>query len=58
MGQIVGTPHLQVKIFDNEEVLNKFLANRPESDIVSVTPFLINTEAYLGMRFVVVYKVL
>ena len=58
MEQIAGVPHLQVKIFDNEEVLNEFLANRPESDIVSVTPFLINTEAYLGMRFVVVYKVL
>ena len=49
--------HLQIKICKTEDELNRFLANRPDTDIVSVTPLAMGTGYYADIFFQVMYKV-
>lgn len=48
--------HVQIKICKTEEEANKFLANRPDTDIISVTPVVIELGQYADVHFHIVYK--
>lgn len=48
--------HVQVKICETEEEANEFLANRPDTDIISVTPTVVDPGHYAGVHFNIVYK--
>lgn len=48
--------HLQIKICKTEDELNRFLADRPDTDIVSVTPLAMGTSYYAGIFLQVLYK--
>lgn len=56
MGQIVGAPHLQVKVCETEDEANEFLANRPDTDIISVIPTVVDPGHYASVHFNIVYK--
>lgn len=48
--------HVQIKICETEEEANEFLANRPDTDIMSVTPTVVDPGHYAGVHFNIVYK--
>lgn len=48
--------HVQIKICKTEEEANKFLANRPDTDIISVTPVVVELGQYADVHFHIVYK--
>ena len=48
--------HVQVKICETEEEANEFLANCPDTDIISVTPTVVDPGHYAGVHFNIVYK--
>lgn len=48
--------HVQIKICETEEEANEFLANRSDTDIISVTPTVVDPGHYAGVHFNIVYK--
>ena len=48
--------HFQIKICKTEDELNRFLVDRPDTDIVSVTPLVMGTGYYANIFFQVVYR--
>ena len=48
--------HIQVKVCTTVDEANKFLANRPDTDIISVTPTVIDPGCYAAVHFNIVYK--
>lgn len=48
--------HVQIKICETEEEANEFLANRPDTDIISVTPTVVDPGHYADVHFNIVYK--
>ena len=48
--------HVQIKICETEDEANEFLANRPDTDIISVTPTVVDPGHYAGVHFNIVYK--
>ena len=48
--------HAQIKICRSLEEANRFMANRPDTDIVSVTPLVMGTSYYADTFFQVVYR--
>lgn len=48
--------HLQIKICKTEDELNRFLADRPDIDIIAVTPLVMGTGYYANIFFQVVYR--
>lgn len=48
--------HLQIKICRTLEEANRFMANCPDTDIVSVTPLVMGTSYYADTFFQVVYR--
>ena len=48
--------HLQIEICKTKDEVNRFLANRPDTDIVSVTPLVMGTSYYADTFFQVVYR--
>ena len=48
--------HVQIKICKTEEEANKFLANCPDTDIISVTPVVVELGQYADVHFHIVYK--
>ena len=48
--------HVQIKICETEEEANKFLANHPDTDIISVTPVVVELGQYADVHFHIVYK--
>lgn len=55
-GKLPANRHLQVKICKTEDEANRFMANRPDADIVSVTPVAMGTGYYADIFFQVVYR--
>ena len=50
------TRHDQIKVCETEDEANEFLANRPDTDIISVTPTVVDPGHYAGVHFNIVYK--
>lgn len=48
--------HIQIKICETKEEANEFLANRPDTDIISVTPTVVDPGHYAGVHFNIVHK--
>lgn len=48
--------HVQIKICKTEEEANEFLANRPDTDIISVTPTVVDPGHYADVHFNIVYR--
>ena len=48
--------HVQIKICETEEEANEFLANCPDTDIISVTPVVVELGQYADVHFHIVYK--
>ena len=48
--------HAQIKICRTLEEANRFMANCPDTDIVSVTPLVMGTSYYADTFFQVVYR--
>lgn len=48
--------HVQIKVCETEEEANAFLANRPDTDIISVTPTVVDPGRYAVVHFNIVYK--
>ena len=48
--------HVQIKVCETEDEANEFLANRPDTDIISVTPTVVDPGHYAGVHFNIVYK--
>ena len=48
--------YVQIKICETEEEANEFLANRPDTDIISVTPVVVELGQYADVHFHIVYK--
>ena len=48
--------HAQIKICRTLEEANRFMANCPDTDIVSVTPLVMGTSYYANTFFQVVYR--
>lgn len=48
--------HVQVKVCETEDEANEFLANRPDTDIISVTPTVVDLGHYANVHFNIVYK--
>ena len=48
--------HVQIKICKTEEEANEFLANRPDTDIISVNSVVIELGQYAAVHFHIVYK--
>lgn len=48
--------HVQIKICETEDEANEFLANRPDTDIISVTPTVVDPGQYAVVHFNIVYK--
>lgn len=48
--------HLQIKICKTKDEANRFLADHPDTDIVSVTPLVMGTSYYADIFFQVVYR--
>lgn len=55
-GKLPANRHLQVKICKTEDEANRFMANRPDVDIVTVTPVAMGTNYYADIFFQVVYR--
>ena len=48
--------HVQIKICETEEGANEFLANRPDTDIISVNSVVVELGQYAAVHFHIVYK--
>ena len=48
--------HIQIKICKTEEEANEFLANRPDTDIISVNSVVVELGQYAAVHFHIVYK--
>ena len=48
--------HVQIKVCETEDEANEFLANRPDTDIISVTPAVVDLGHYANVHFNIVYK--
>ena len=48
--------HVQIKICKTEEEANEFLANRPDTDIISVNSVVVELGQYAAVHFHIVYK--
>ena len=48
--------HVQIKICETEEEANEFLANRPDTDIISVNSVVVELGQYAAVYFHIVYK--
>ena len=48
--------HVQVKICETEDEANEFLANRPDTDIISVNSVVVELGQYAAVHFHIVYK--
>ena len=48
--------HIQIKICETEEEANEFLANRPDTDIISVNSVVVELGQYAAVHFHIVYK--
>lgn len=48
--------HVQIKVCETEDEANEFLTNRPDTDIISVTPTVIDPGRYAVVHFNIVYK--
>ena len=48
--------HVQIKVCETEDEANEFLANRPDTDIISVTPTVVDPGHYADVHFNIVYK--
>lgn len=48
--------HVQIKICETEEEANEFLANRPDTDIISVNSVVAELGQYAAVHFHIVYK--
>ena len=48
--------HVQIKICETEEETNEFLANRPDTDIISVNSVVVELGQYAAVHFHIVYK--
>ena len=48
--------HVQIKICETEEEANEFLANRPDTDIISVNSVVAELGQYATVHFHIVYK--
>lgn len=55
-GKPSANRHAQIKICRTLEEANRFMANCPDTDIVSVTPFVMGTSYYANTFFQVVYR--
>ena len=55
-GKPSANRHLQIEICKTKDELNRFLANRPDTDIVSITPLVMGTSYYADTFFQVVYR--
>ena len=53
---ISASRHVQIKVCETEDETNEFLANRPDTDIISVTPTVVDPGHYAGVHFNIVYK--
>ena len=48
--------HVQIKICETEKEANEFLANRPDTDIISVNSVVAELGQYAAVHFHIVYK--
>lgn len=48
--------HVQIKICKTEEEANEFLANRPDTDIISVNSVVVELGQYAAVHFHIVHK--
>lgn len=48
--------HVQIKICETEDEANEFLANRPDTDIISVNSVVAELGQYAAVHFHIVYK--
>lgn len=48
--------HVQIKICETEEEANEFLANRPDTDIISVNSVVAELGQYAVVHFHIVYR--
>ena len=48
--------HVQIKICETEEEANEFLADRPDTDIISVNSVVAELGQYAAVHFHIVYK--
>ena len=48
--------HVQIKICETEEEANEFLANHPDTDIISVNSVVVELGQYAAVHFHIVYK--
>ena len=48
--------HVQIKICETEEEANEFLANHPDTDIISVNSVVAELGQYAAVHFHIVYK--
>ena len=48
--------HVQIKICETEEEANEFLANRPDTDIISVNSVVVELGQYAAVHFHIVYR--
>ena len=48
--------HVQIKICETEDEANEFLANRPDTDIISVNSVVAELGQYAVVHFHIVYK--
>lgn len=48
--------HVQIKVCETEDEANEFLANRPDTDIISVIPTVVDLGHYANVHFNIVYK--
>lgn len=48
--------HVQIKICETEDEANEFLASRPDTDIISVTPVVVELGQYADVHFHIIYK--
>ena len=55
-GKPSANRHAQIKICRTLEEANRFMANCPDTDIVSVTPLVMGTSYYADTFFQVVYR--
>ena len=55
-GKPSANRHAQIKICRTLEEANRFMANCPDTDIVSVTPLVMGTSYYANTFFQVVYR--
>ena len=56
LGKPSANRHAQIKICRTLEEANRFMANCPDTDIVSVTPLVMGTSYYADTFFQVVYR--